>query len=280
MDHIYPNLLRQSIHPPRAAEFYYCTIHHVLHCILRTKATRAQYRSRGRHHNRPRHHSAPERPADGECAWLFFSLKEAVQYRVHDRPGPLPRSDSSDALATSLGQLNLANAEPDRRPSDGAERPARARGCCPAAHGEGDTIMLDAETAAAADVVRVPMYRPENALSFIPYDNPVVIDIDWDESPKFTGIALFRYTDVFGRAAVQPSGEWGRLRHYLRPLDRDEEGCCDPVLRRARVWCCWAQGFEFLEFELRWVLTLVYDFVNVMIARQKAGGYGHESALL
>ncbi|RYP32771.1 hypothetical protein DL767_005019 [Monosporascus sp. MG133] len=283
MDHVYPNLLRQSIHPPRAAEFYYCTIHRVLHCILRTKATRTRHRSRDRHHNRPRHHTVPERPADGECAWLFFSPKEAAQYRAHDRPGPLSRNDSSDTLAISLGQLNLANGDSDSRPSDGAERPERARGCCPAVHDGGDTIMLDTERAAAADddadIVRVPMYHPEGALSFIPYDNPAVVDIDWGTSPRFTGIALFRYTDVFGRAAVQPSGEWDRLRRYLRPLDKDESRC-DPLLRQVRVWCCWAQGFQFLEFELRWVLTLVYDFVNVMIARQRAGGYGYESALL
>ncbi|RYP64935.1 hypothetical protein DL769_006491 [Monosporascus sp. CRB-8-3] len=241
MDHIYPNLLRQSIYPPRAAEFHYCTIHRVLHCILRTKATRARYRSQDRHHNRPRHHGVPERPAEGECAWLFFSPREAVQYRVHDRPGPLPRNDSSDALAISLAQLNLANAESESQPSNSTERPARARGCSPAVHDEGDTIMLDAESAAAAgddaDVVRVPMCRLEDALSFIPYDNPAVVDIDWDASPKFTGIVLFRYTDAFGRAAVQPSGEWGRLRRYLRPLNKDES-CCDPLLRRVRVWCC------------------------------------------
>ncbi|RYP45139.1 hypothetical protein DL768_008497 [Monosporascus sp. mg162] len=271
MDHIYPNLLRQSIYPPRAAEFYYCTIHRVFHCILRTNATQ------------PQHYRAPERPADGECAWLFFSPGEAAQYRVHDRPGPLPHNDRSDTLAISLEQLDLADAKSDSRPSGGAERPARARGCCPAVHDGGDTIMLDTESAAAAGddagVVRVPMYRPEGALSFIPYDNPAIVDIDWDTSPRFTGIVLFRYTDVFGRAAVQPSGEWDPLCRYLRPLDKDESRC-DPLLRRVRVWCCWAQGFRFLEFELRWVLTLVYDFVNIMIARQRAGGYGHESALL
>ncbi|RYP77849.1 hypothetical protein DL771_000946 [Monosporascus sp. 5C6A] len=143
--------------------------------------------------------------------------------------------------------------------------------------------MLDTESAASADddadVVRVPMYRPEGALSFIPYGNSAVVDIDWDASPRFTGIALSRYGDTFGRAAVQFSGGWDRLRRYLRPLDEDES-CRDPLLRRARVWCCWAQGFVFLEPELRWVLALVCDFVNVMIARQRTGGYGHESVLL
>ena len=29
-----------------------------------------------------------------------------------------------------------------------------------------------------------------------------------------------------------------------------------------------------------WVLTLIYDFVNIMIEKQKAKGYGAESALL
>ena len=60
------------------------------------------------------------------------------------------------------------------------------------------------------------------------------------------------------------------------------------MLRRAREWACWAQGFAILPNEVRWALALVFDFANVMIVRQaqeihaaleKAGAEGAEQIL-
>ncbi|KAI1779280.1 hypothetical protein F4818DRAFT_403950 [Hypoxylon cercidicola] len=102
---------------------------------------------------------------------------------------------------------------------------------------------------------------------------------------KLQGVYLFRYTDFLGRPAVQPAAREPHIRAYFGPAeeeeeeeddqDRDREGeaggrSCDAVLLEARRWCCWAQGFHLPEREMRWVLTLVFDLVNVLIARQKA----------
>ena len=109
---------------------------------------------------------------------------------------------------------------------------------------------------------------------------------------------FFAYTDVFGERAAQPTAHNKKdVRRYFQPLDDLEEGfpcpavagaanykvcfrwhgkneakpktmAIDPVLRQAREWSCWAQGFAALPDEVRWALALVFDFANVMIVRQ------------
>ncbi len=173
---------------------------------------------------------------------------------------------------------------------------------------DGDIAMVDVETGeepATTDVIRVPIRRrvDSSILAFIPYDNPAVWDFSWDDrgpasscsrDQRFPGITLLRYTNAFGRRAAQPTAGGAReLRRYLAALDEAEDdvaaadygdvarGRCDPVLREARAWSCWAQGFRFLEFELRWTLTLVFDFANVMMARQRQdAAVGGKPALL
>lgn len=94
---------------------------------------------------------------------------------------------------------------------------------------------------------------------------------------KLQGVYLFRYKDFLGRPAVQPAAREPQIREYFgrseeregRDQEKERRGC-DAVLLEARRWCCWAQGFHLPEPEMRWVLTLVFDLANVLIARQEA----------
>ncbi|KAI1140834.1 hypothetical protein F5Y05DRAFT_288697 [Hypoxylon sp. FL0543] len=130
-------------------------------------------------------------------------------------------------------------------------------------------------TAPATNIVRVPIHRNCNDFiqQFVPYDNPAVFDVrpaQWH--PRHKGVFLFQYTDFRGWPAVQPAANEDVIKAYLSPLTREDEmsGVCDKLLLEARWWCCWAQGFTYLEPELRWILTLVFDLVNVVIEKQKA----------
>ena len=106
-------------------------------------------------------------------------------------------------------------------------------------------------------------------------------------------IEFFAYTDVFGAKAAQPTAhDIASIRRYFQPLNKFEEGKCssspegeqtptlmiDPVLRRAREWSCWAQGFAALPNEVRWALALVFDFANIMIVRQAQEIHAAEEA--
>ncbi|KAI0172525.1 hypothetical protein GGR52DRAFT_411036 [Hypoxylon sp. FL1284] len=107
---------------------------------------------------------------------------------------------------------------------------------------------------------------------------------------KLEGVYLFRYIDFLGHPAAQPAGRGPQIRTYFGPDDdvenrgggKEEErtsakggmqrrtgGACDAVLLEARRWCCWAQGFDLPEPEMRWALTLVFDLVNVLIGLQR-----------
>ncbi|OTA97613.1 hypothetical protein M434DRAFT_26647 [Hypoxylon sp. CO27-5] len=130
-------------------------------------------------------------------------------------------------------------------------------------------------TPPATNIVHLPIRRRCNEFlqQFVPYDNPAVFNVrpmHWHHLHQ--GIFLFQYTDFRGWPAVQPAANEHIIKAYLWPLTRDEErtDSCDKVLLEARWWCCWAQGFTHLEPELRWVLTLVFDLVGVVIAKQKA----------
>ncbi|KAI1206739.1 uncharacterized protein F4807DRAFT_221946 [Annulohypoxylon truncatum] len=133
----------------------------------------------------------------------------------------------------------------------------------------------DRTTPSPSNIVRVPIRALSNAFlqQFVPYDNPAVFDVrptHWHR--RHEGIFLFRYTDFRGWPAVQPAANEWRIRNYFQPLVNEEERCSavDGLLLDARSWCCWAQGFTHLEPELRWVLTLIFDLVNVIVAKQRA----------
>ncbi|KAI1392381.1 uncharacterized protein F4822DRAFT_425590 [Hypoxylon trugodes] len=133
-------------------------------------------------------------------------------------------------------------------------------------------------------VVHVPICRREesfyNFSDFVPRDNPVVFSVEPTQWHRIhQGVYLFRYTDFRGWPAVQPAASEWRIKTYFQPLTNDEGGMLpnsggrakvDWLLLEARWWCCWAQGFTHLEPELRWVLTLIFDLVGVLIAQQKA----------
>ncbi|KAI0883713.1 uncharacterized protein GGS22DRAFT_165887 [Annulohypoxylon maeteangense] len=125
--------------------------------------------------------------------------------------------------------------------------------------------------------VHVPIRAIHDAFlqHFVPYDNPAVFEvrpIHWHR--KHEGIFLFRYTDFRGWPAVQPAATERRIRNYFRPLVYEEQRCgaVDTLLLDARAWSCWAQGFTHLEPELRWVLTLIFDLIGIIIAKQMATG--------
>ncbi|KAL7621104.1 hypothetical protein AAE478_008417 [Parahypoxylon ruwenzoriense] len=123
-------------------------------------------------------------------------------------------------------------------------------------------------------IVQLPIRRrnwEDSFLQFIPYDNPAVFDVrPWQWHPKLSNIFLFRYTDFNGRPAVQPAADERHIRAYFEPLVSEEERAgCDRLLLEARWWCCYVQGFTHLEPELRWVLTLIFDLVGVVIEKQR-----------
>ncbi|KAI1766273.1 hypothetical protein GGR53DRAFT_464509 [Hypoxylon sp. FL1150] len=150
----------------------------------------------------------------------------------------------------------------------------------------------------AGSIVRVPVavrrdVRTRTLGEAIPsWTASAVRPLGWHRRAQ--GVYLFAYTDVLGRPAVQPAAREPAIREYFGEEDERSQkgqgggrggGGCDPVLLEARRWCCWAQGFSLPEPEMRWALTLVFDLVNVLIARQRAaaketgrwcgGGGGH-----
>ncbi|KAI1641458.1 hypothetical protein F4809DRAFT_12067 [Biscogniauxia mediterranea] len=196
-----------------------------------------------------------------------------------DPDGDVVMSDPSLGPEPSAG----AGSEPESKP--GAER------AVPVCSSSGDNTTTTGAT------VDVPIRDRSSVLDFIPYDDPSTFDVrPLDFHSKYPELFMFRYTDFAGQPAVQPTSARGTIQNYFAPLDslppcpspscanndnnkaaarEGERG--DSLLRHARWWSCWAQGFQYLEPELRWLLTLVFDFANVMAARQALGGYGAES---
>lgn len=78
-----------------------------------------------------------------------------------------------------------------------------------------------------------------------------------------------RIREYFARLGDGDEGQEGRGKRKAEGRGGREGEGVDPLLLEARTWCCWAQGFSYLEPEIRWVLTLVYDLVGVLIAKQK-----------
>ncbi|KAI0602740.1 hypothetical protein F4775DRAFT_600706 [Biscogniauxia sp. FL1348] len=176
----------------------------------------------------------------------------------------------------------------------------------------------EAKGEAAVVMVHVPIRDRKSVLESIPYEDPSVFDVrPLGFHVKYPELFMFRYTDFAGQTAVQPTAGRDIIRAYFAPLDhhhhyyysapypssssppfhpsppwsctttststrataREEMAAADSLLRTAREWCCWAQGFQMLEPEVRWLLTLVFDFANLMVARQTLGAYGAESPL-
>ncbi|KAI0119528.1 hypothetical protein F4814DRAFT_458756 [Daldinia grandis] len=283
------------------ATFYYCSIHHVYHCV----AVRA-------------HRRLPQPPC-GECAWLFFKFpKEAAKHPESDITATVGPSDIP-AIATTVTSSHRGlydrlsdfqnnstiNAGSGTMPSDRNDRPLltieeildnlneRARNHRNTSqsdywnhsHADGDVIMQDVtspseqhdhlSTIPADRIVHLPIRRRRDGsrsdfLQFIPYDNPAVFDVQpaqWHHVSR--GVYLFKYTDYRGWPAVQPVADEHRIKAYFKPLDIIEANRgCDRVLIEARWWCCWAQGITYLEPELRWVLTLIFDLIGFLIKQQ------------
>ncbi|KAI1076995.1 hypothetical protein F5B20DRAFT_593610 [Whalleya microplaca] len=278
--------------------YYYCCIHRVYHFMAHVRRRLQQ-------------------PACGECAWLFFQIpKEAIKLPKFDLPipvtsdeyvaghspvsstdayyqgidtarpvsNPLGNINSDDKLpspkATTIGDLNqrLArdNEAPDSNVNNEQTSDSKRKHYIPVGGSvaerdeDGDVVMKDLDSnPVIPSLVRIPIHSFQSVAEFIPYEKPAVFNVrpcDWH--PKLHSIFLFQYTDINSK----------HLELYFEPLAR-EEGSCDALLRTIRVWCCWAQGFDQLEPELRWLLTLIFDLVNVMISKQKIWGYGKESAL-
>ncbi|KAI8966073.1 hypothetical protein F5Y11DRAFT_211309 [Daldinia sp. FL1419] len=125
-------------------------------------------------------------------------------------------------------------------------------------------------------IVHLPIQRCREGsrtdfLQFIPYDNPAVFDVQpvqWHRVRR--GVFLFRYTDYKGWPAIQPVASERRIKTYFKPLDAIEgDGGCDRALIEARWWCCYAQGITYLEPELRWALTLIFDLIGFFIESQR-----------
>ncbi|KAI1803892.1 hypothetical protein F4811DRAFT_571634 [Daldinia bambusicola] len=294
------------------ATFYYCSIHHVYHCV----AVRA-------------HRRLPQ-PLCGECAWLFFKFpKEAAKHPESDitataGPSDIPsiaasssfsRRDLYDSLLSFQSSTTI-DTSAVTIPSDSIKRPLltiqeervrqypdvvgssrRAPRRVREYSGsdgydtcmvdvDGDIIMQDATSSSehrsilptipADRTVYLPIRRSRNGsrtdfLQFIPYDNPAVFDVQpaqWHRIRR--GVFLFRYTDYRGWPAIQPVADERRIKAYFKPLDVIEgDGCCDRALIEARWWCCWAQGTTYLEPELRWVLTLIFDLIGFFIEKQR-----------
>ncbi|KAI0850021.1 hypothetical protein F5Y00DRAFT_268787 [Daldinia vernicosa] len=248
------------------ATFYYCSIHHVYHCV----AVRA-------------HRRLPQ-PLCGECAWLFFKFpKEAAKHPESDITATFGPSDMPDiATAATFSRRGVYDLLLDSQnnttinngsvamPLDRNKRPLltieeildhlneRARNCCNTSqsnnwkhfHADGDVIMQDVtspseqhshlSTIPTGKIVHLPIRRSRDGsrsdfLQFIPYDNPAVFNVQpaqWHRVRR--GVFLFRYTDYRGWPA----------------------------------WCCWAQGITYLEPEIRWVLTLIFDLIGFLIEKQ------------
>ncbi|KAI0897418.1 hypothetical protein F4806DRAFT_507892 [Annulohypoxylon nitens] len=242
------------------ATFYYCSIHCVYHCISIIS-----------------HRRLPQ-PVCGECAWLFFRFpKEATRHPDSDISAlngpdngmltppitPPPRSPNG-----IFGQVDTATNDPDAMELDEHKYSLPALEETfgnPHEHAhnaDGDIKMEDTSddrTPSPPRIVNVPVRALRNM--FI---------------QQHEGIFLFRYTDFRGWPAVQPAAHERQIRHYFQPLVDEEERCggVDGLLLDARSWCCWAQGFTYLEPELRWILTLIYDLISVVIAKQKAIAMG------
>lgn len=138
---------------------------------------------------------------------------------------------------------------------------------------DGDVAMLDRSPEPEVQMTTPAM---SERLSFVPnsaqLDHIDLLDISCHRRlPSKKPLAMYEYKDVNGVLAVQPAGDYQNLMAYFAPLLPSENGC-DPLLRLVRLWCCEAQGIKGLQDEVRWTLTFIFDFVNIMLCRQAASG--------
>lgn len=202
------------------AEFHYCSIHQLHHCIARTTTTTSRVNN-GHRSARP----SQTAPVHGECAWLFFSPRNAVQHRnldYADPPGPpfpsLPPAHSSndnrsDTSSSSSGTHTLvnnsntnSNTSRHSSPSSPSSSSSSAFTSLPfpapprtekyefAVDGDGDVIMTDApsvtENKEKEDnktnvTVRIPIRRRvslQDILHSFPPPNPHAESAAWDVS--------------------------------------------------------------------------------------------------
>ncbi|KAL4722278.1 hypothetical protein ACLX1H_010627 [Fusarium chlamydosporum] len=80
---------------------------------------------------------------------------------------------------------------------------------------------------------------------------------------RIPNMFLLRFTTFDGRKAYQPCFhdiELFTLHRLLSPVETT-----DPVFSAARDWSCILQAVSGLPKEVRWVLTVIYNFACVML---------------
>ncbi|KAI0125177.1 hypothetical protein BJ170DRAFT_636688 [Xylariales sp. AK1849] len=241
--------------------YYYCSIHRVYHCIA--------------HRQRDQH----QQPTCCECALLFFRIpSEALHVPDNDIPATTPELDGNHPPIVVSRDHHDREARRQHARHGGHKGKARALPFPTGGDSDADVIMggteeeerlLNAATEASVPINILCRVNDRNSvLNVVPYGDPrYPNEFKISVSQKNPKIIHVHYTDINGKAAVQPTGETAQdIRQYLAPLDA-EPG--DPLLRMIRLWCCWAQGFENLEEEIRWFLFLIFDLCNISIARRR-----------
>jgi hypothetical protein len=260
--------------------FYYCSIHRVYHCMKHDHGPGAPHFRCGEcawlfflpfeARKRPRR-DAPENLAIDSMAspdWMDAPSQSPVahDHRAHSHPqhdlssaaaleetpeDPNPVDTSQPILeGTSNGHavrsLSSLRDLTDWRASapDTGDHPLYRGNNDNQLDGQGNTVMLDdseGNPPVAPGTVHVPVRHREDAMSWIPHDNPAIYSISYSEHQRYKQLFVFNYIDVNGVPAVHPASDMETLQVYFAPLLHDERHC-DLVLRQARLWSCYAQG--------------------------------------
>ncbi|KAH7037401.1 uncharacterized protein B0I36DRAFT_65492 [Microdochium trichocladiopsis] len=133
---------------------------------------------------------------------------------------------------------------------------------------DGDVVMGN-----SAPVIHVPIFSISEALCFgsCPTAQDASRRVHFRSSSQRPSLFLYNYFDLYGLPAVQPvSGHAQELDEYFeQSSSRDGHG--GKMLRAILVWCCWAQSNHSLSHELRWLLTYIYDSVNIILYSAETG---------
>ncbi|KAI5464589.1 hypothetical protein BGZ63DRAFT_421598 [Mariannaea sp. PMI_226] len=82
--------------------------------------------------------------------------------------------------------------------------------------------------------------------------------------PRLPGLCLLQYFTFHNSSAYQPCCQNLHLTGFfdsLWPLEQNG----DPLFRTARYWSCHMQSMPDLPRDVRWVLSIIYNFANEML---------------
>lgn len=146
---------------------------------------------------------------------------------------------------------------------------------CVLLDGDGDVVMEN-----SAPLVHLPISSISKALQFASPRHGLTgySTVRFRTSSLWPRLLYFEYTDINKLPAVQPVSKHAQELHaYFGELN-GQDGRGSRPLRGIRTWCCWAQSNPSLDPKVRWLLTYIFDSVNVMLSRMSRSTPAHRPA--